>query len=59
MLNYDLKPFLSDYKLPSNQDREFFGYADVKIFAYFLISCNIVTQSNLGFLKWQLKNELL
>ena len=28
-----------------NQDREFFGYADVKIFAYFLVACIIVTIS--------------
>ena len=29
-----------------NQDREFFGYADVKIFAYFLNRCNIVANGN-------------
>ena len=32
--------------LPFVLDREFFGYADVKIFAYFLVACIIVTISN-------------
>ena len=32
-----------------NQDREFFGYADCKTFAYFLNKCNIVAIGNRNF----------
>ncbi|WP_257222737.1 MULTISPECIES: hypothetical protein [unclassified Acinetobacter] len=38
-------PFF-DYSFHLNQDREFFGYADKKIFAYFLNRCNIVAIGN-------------
>ena len=35
----NLKPFLPDYSSHLNKDREFFGYADCKTFAYFLNRC--------------------
>jgi hypothetical protein len=46
------KPSLPDYSFHLNQDREFFGYADMKIFAYFLNRCIIVAIGNRNF-----KNE--